>query len=158
MPEMPGQARPRRGLIFCGVVDFGAGRSTGGRTNGDFMQYMLMIFENKEAWATLSNAEKNRIHEECGAWHGELERNGNTRTAMALEPFTTATTVRASNGQSLITDGPFAETKEVLGGYEILECRDLDEALAIAKRFPALRVGAAIEIRPVRTAACVEPE
>jgi hypothetical protein len=120
------------------------------------MQYMMMIFEHKEAWAKLSNAEKNRIHEECGAWHAELEKNGNARTCMALQPVTTATTVRAQNGKPLITDGPFAETKEVLGGYEILECRDLDEALAIAKRFPALRVGAAIEIRPVRTAPCVE--
>ena len=118
------------------------------------MQYMMMIFLNSSEWATLSSTERNQVHDDCGSWHEELVRNGNARVAMALQPVTTATTVRETNGRSMITDGPFAETKEVLGGFEILECRDLDEAVAIAKRFPGLRAGSAVEIRPLKTDPC----
>lgn len=112
------------------------------------MQYLLMIYQS-ETWAAVPNAEKNRVHAECGAWHDELARSGHTRGAFALQPPVTATTVRSSNEKIMLIDGPFIETKEVLGGFEVLECKDLDEALAIASRFPALRAGCAIEVRPL---------
>ncbi len=115
-----------------------------------------MVFENKEEWAKLTKAEKNQIHEECTAWHAELVRGGHARTAAALEAASTATTVREKKGRPILTDGPFAETKEVLGGFEIIDCKDLDEALHIAKRFPSLRVGFAMEVRPVKTDPCWE--
>lgn len=113
------------------------------------MQYLMLIYTNTARWETLSTDERNKVHEDCGAWHQELESRGQTRYAMGLQPPSTATTLRESDGSVIITDGPFAETKEVLGGFELLECRDLDEAMEIAKRFPALRVGSAVELRPI---------
>jgi hypothetical protein len=120
------------------------------------MQYMLMIFGHTAEWDRLTKEEKNQIHVDCGAWHEELVKNGHARIAAALQPATTATTVRAKQGAPMLTDGPFAETKEVLGGFEIIDCKDLDEALRIAKRFPALRVGSAVEVRPLMTEPCRE--
>jgi hypothetical protein len=122
--------------------------------NQDIMQYMLLIYTNTETWAGLSTAERNQVHDDCGAWHEELVQGGHARTAAGLHPATTATTVRKKDGNAMITDGPFAETKEVLGGFEIIECKDLDQALAFAKRFPALRVGSAVEVRPVMSEPC----
>jgi hypothetical protein len=113
------------------------------------MEYAMLIYLNSERWAGLSNEERNRVHAECGAWHDDLIKSGRCRGAMGLQPVTTATTVAEQNGNILITDGPFAETKEVLGGIETVECASLDEAIAIAKRFPALRVGSMMEVRPV---------
>jgi hypothetical protein len=122
------------------------------------MKYLMRIIHaNPATFAALSKDERNRVHEECGAWHEELERNGQTLFAAALQPAETATTLRESGGKILVTDGPFAETKEVLGGFEVLECTDLDEAMAIAKRFPALRAGAAVELWPmVPDGGCME--
>lgn len=113
------------------------------------MNYVMLIYLDSARWAALSTDERNRIHVECGAWHEELVKSGHARSAMGLQPVTTATTVGDRDGEIVITDGPFAETKEVLGGFEHVECASLDEALAIAKRFPALRAGSLIEVRPV---------
>jgi hypothetical protein len=66
-----------------------------------------------------------------------------------LRPAVTATTVRQSRGKPVLTDGPFAETKEQLGGYHVVECADIDEAIAVAQRIPTLRVGGAVEVRPL---------
>jgi hypothetical protein len=115
------------------------------------MQYIMLIYLDSQRWSELPKDERNRIHADCGAWHDEIVRSGHTRGAMGLQPITTATTVRDTNGKIVVTDGPFAETKEVLGGLEILECRNLDEALAIAKRFPGLRAGGSVELRPLVT-------
>ncbi len=112
------------------------------------MQYILLIHLS-ENWSTLSKEEKNRVHTDCSVWHEALVKSGRSRTAAGLQDSSTAMTVRERNGQAVITDGPFAETKEVLGGFEIVECQNADEALAIAKEFPALRVGAAVEVRPL---------
>lgn len=120
----------------------------------ELMHYMLLIYGNKEAWEGLSKAERNQIHDDCGAWHQELVQGGHARTAAALHPASTATTVRKENGKAIVTDGPFVETKEMLGGFEIIDCKDLDEALAIAKRFPALRAGSVMEVRPVMSEPC----
>ncbi|HEU5080822.1 MAG TPA: YciI family protein [Opitutaceae bacterium] len=119
------------------------------------MQYALLIYQS-ETWESLPKEEKNRIHEDCGAWHEELVRAGHARTCFGLRPATMATTVRTNSGRALVTDGPFAETKEVLGGLEVVECKDLDQAIAIAKRFPALRVGFAMEVRPTLSGECKE--
>ena len=120
------------------------------------MQYILLVYENVQRWSELSKAEKNQIHEDCGAWHEELVKSGHARLCNGLHPSSTATTVRQINGSPVVSDGPFAETKEVLGGFEIIECDHLDTAIAIAKRFPALRVGFSMEVRPVRSEGCQE--
>jgi hypothetical protein len=112
------------------------------------MQYVMLIYLDSQRWSTLSTDERNRVHQECGAWHEALVKSGHSRSCAGLQPTSTATTLRETNGKTLITDGPFAETKEFLGGFEIVECANLDEALAIAKRFPGLRVGTAVEVRP----------
>jgi hypothetical protein len=113
------------------------------------MQYVMLIYTDSKRWAELSKDERNRVHVDCGAWHDALVKNGNSLGAIGLQPPTTATTVGEKEGSVMIMDGPFAETKEVLGGLETVECKDLDEAIAIAKRFPALRVGSLIEVRPL---------
>lgn len=112
------------------------------------MQYIMLIYLDSQRWTDLPLDERNRVHRECGAWHESLVKSGHALNAVGLQPVSTATTLREANGQTVITDGPFAETKEILGGLEAVECRNLDEAIAIAKRFPGLRVGAAVEIRP----------
>jgi hypothetical protein len=78
-----------------------------------------------------------------------IVKSGHFRAGAQLQPTSMATTVREQYGKLITTDGPFAETKEQLGGYHLVECQDLDEALAIARRIPTLRVGGAIEVRPV---------
>jgi hypothetical protein len=113
------------------------------------MQYVMLIYTDPKRWAELSKEERNQIHADCSAWHEELVRSGRSRGAMALQPVGTATTVAEQRGTVAVIDGPFAETKEFLGGLETIECRDLDEAIAIAKRFPALRAGSLMEVRPL---------
>ncbi len=113
------------------------------------MQYMMMVYMDEQRWADLPKEAQNRVHHDCAAWHQELVKSGHARAAVGLHPASTATTLREKNGKVVIADGPFAETKEVLGGYETVECKDLDEAIGIAKRFPALRVGLSMEVRPV---------
>jgi hypothetical protein len=113
------------------------------------MQYVMLIYTDTDRWAQLSKEERNRIHDECGAWHDEIVKSGRSRGAMGLQPISTATTLGERGGKVVLIDGPFAETKEVLGGLETVECTTLDEAIAIAKRFPALRVGSLMEVRPL---------
>lgn len=114
------------------------------------MKYMMMIIHADPArFAALTKEERNQVHRDCGAWHEEIARSGHTIHAGALQPPSTATTFREKEGKLVVTDGPFAETKELLGGFEILECKDLDEAMAIVRRFPALKSGAAVELRPM---------
>ncbi len=118
------------------------------------MQYILLIYQN-EQWPQLSAEARNRVHSQCGAWHEALVRSGQSRGAIGLQPIGMATTLRAQRGETVTTDGPFAETKEVLGGLEILECRDQAEALAIARDFPALKAGCCtVEVRPGVSGEC----
>jgi hypothetical protein len=111
------------------------------------MQYMLLIYSNEATteFDKLSEDEQKGI---LGEYYAISETPGVTG-GNQLEPSTTATTVRVQDGQALTTDGPFATTKEVLGGYYLLEADDLDTALEIAARIPAARLGGAIEVRPV---------
>jgi hypothetical protein len=118
------------------------------------MQYLLLIYTHTDRWSALSIAERNQIHADCGAWHEDLIARGITKGAMALQPPATATTVAQEEGEIRIMDGPYAETKEFLGGFEIVDCRNLDEAITIAKRFPALRAGSRMEVRPLVEGPC----
>jgi hypothetical protein len=113
------------------------------------MQYLLMIYHDETLWAKMLEAQQGTIVQECDAFTQSLVTSGHFRASAPLQPTSMATTVREQRGKWLITDGPFAETKEQLAGYLLVECQDLDEALAIAARFPLIRVGGAIEVRPV---------
>lgn len=113
------------------------------------MQYMLMCCIDERAWTQLPDCEKQRIMQEYGALIQSLVTNGRFRGGGQLRSTSSATTVRMKGGKLALTDGPFAETKEQLGGYHLVECRDLDEALSIAARIPTLPAGGAIEVRPL---------
>ncbi len=111
------------------------------------MKYMMQIFQNqtREDFEALGEAEQKAIYAE---W-AEFNREPGMTPGMELAPASTATTVRVADGETLTTDGPFPDTKEALGGFFFLEAEDLDAAIAVAARVPAVRHGAAIEVRPV---------
>lgn len=113
------------------------------------MQYMMLIYDEEARWAALSEADEATLRARHATFADGLISRGQLVTGMELERSHTATVVREQDGGRVTTDGPFAETKEQLIGYAILECRDLDEALAIAARVPVLP-GGAVEVRPVR--------
>jgi hypothetical protein len=111
------------------------------------MKYMLLIYsgEAREEFDALPEEERNAIFAEYMAIQNEPDVLGGDQ----LQPTDTATTVRVADGETLTTDGPFSETKEVLGGYYMLEAENLDRALEVAARIPAARMGGAIEVRPL---------
>jgi hypothetical protein len=113
------------------------------------MQYMLMCCFDEKSWGQLPDGEKSRIMREYGVLIQSLIKSGQFRGGGQLRSTSSATTVRMKSGKLALTDGPFAETKEQLGGYHLVECRDLDEALSIAARIPTLPAGGAIEVRPL---------
>jgi hypothetical protein len=113
------------------------------------MQYLLMCYFDETLWEQMPDAQKGQIMEEYGAFAQGIVQSGHCRASAKLQPASAATTVRERNGKRVITDGPFAETKEQLGGYFLVECRDRAEALAIAGRIPTLRAGGAVAVRPV---------
>ena len=108
------------------------------------MKYMALIYGNEEAWDALSEEEQQRVSERYMA----LAREPVTVGGDELQDPDTATTIRVRDGETLTTDGPFAETKEQLGGYYLIDCASLDEALEFAARIPAAERGA-VEVRPV---------
>jgi hypothetical protein len=112
------------------------------------MKYLLLIYENEVAWAAIPEAEKGKIFQEYMEYSRRIRRNGNYIAGQALQPTSTATTVRVKNGKTLTTDGPFAETREQLGGFYLVEAKDLDEAIALAAGIPGARHGS-IEVRPI---------
>jgi hypothetical protein len=111
------------------------------------MQYMLQIFsaEATEAFERLSEEQQQAV---MGEYFAISQSPGVTAGAQ-LRPADTATTVRVEDGRTLTTDGPFAETKEALGGYYVLDAEDLDVAIELAARIPAARMGGVVEVRPV---------
>lgn len=111
------------------------------------MKYALLIYSNEapEAFAQLSDDQQKSI---MGEYFAISELPG-TYGGEQLQPAATATTVRVDNGKALTTDGPFAETKEVLGGFYLFEADDLDSALDVAARIPAARMGGSVEVRPI---------
>ena len=112
------------------------------------MKYLLLIYENEASFANIPEAEQGKIFQEYMDYSRGILKSGNYIAGEALEPIATATTVRVKNGKTLTTDGPFAETKEQLGGFYMVEAKDLDEAIKLAAAIPASRTGS-IEVRPV---------
>jgi hypothetical protein len=117
------------------------------------MQYMLMCCIEEKRWLALPETERDAVMKDYGRWVGDLERAGQHRATEKLAGSAAAKTLRLANGRPIVTDGPYAETKEQFGGFHIVECGGVDEALAIAARIPTLRVGGTIEVRPVEPAA-----
>jgi hypothetical protein len=109
------------------------------------MRYMLLVYTEEDA---MSQAERQHCYQESTQLAHELKRNGQFVSTSPLQPVATATSVRVREGKRLVTDGPFAETREQLGGYYMIQAKDLDEAIGIAGRIPGARVGT-VEIRPV---------
>lgn len=112
------------------------------------MQYALLIYENESRWNAMSDADQKTMFAEYRTFTESIAKSGHYKGGEALQPTATATTVRVRDGKTLSTDGPFAETKEQLGGFYLVEAKDLDEATAIAARIPGSRVGS-IEVRPI---------
>lgn len=113
------------------------------------MKYMLLICRDEPAWANLGVTERRQIYAETVKLSEELTSRGQYLGGFPLHPSSSATSVRVRDGKRLVTDGPFAETREQLGGYMIVDVKDLDEAIAIAARIPLARTST-VEIRLVR--------
>jgi hypothetical protein len=132
------------------LVEFSAlTRRTSEQQRGGFaLQYLLLIYQSEAEWDAMNEAARQNIYKEYIELVQDLRSQGKYIGGHQLQPVTTATTARVREGKKLITDGPFAETREQLGGYFLVEAKDLDEALAIATRIPGARSGS-IEVRPV---------
>ena len=113
------------------------------------MQYLFMCCFEEKRWNAIPQAERDRVMQEYGQVIESMTRGGQYLAGAKLKPSSSATTIRERNGKAMIVDGPFAETKEQLGGYNVVECKDLDEAMALAQRIPTLRVGGTVEVRPI---------
>jgi hypothetical protein len=113
------------------------------------MRYLALIYGEEVDPSTIDPADMQKVMAAYTAFGQEVERRGAFLGGEALQPTSTATTVRVRDGQTLTTDGPFAETKEALGGYYLLECKDLDEAIELAAMIPGAATGG-IEVRPIQ--------
>ena len=112
------------------------------------MKYLLLIYQDEKQWAAHSEAELQRIYQEYGELRQKLSASGNFVGGSQLHPIATANSVRVRDNKPLITAGPFAETHEQLGGYFLIEAKNLEEALDIAARIPSAREGT-VEVRPI---------
>jgi hypothetical protein len=112
------------------------------------MKYMLLIYEDEKAFLNLSEAERQAIYADYRQFSQDIAASGHYIGGSELQPTSAATSVRVRDGKRLVTDGPFAEAREQLGGYYLVEARDLDEAIALAARIPTARTGT-IEVRPL---------
>jgi hypothetical protein len=113
------------------------------------MKYMLLIYDNEQDLAAFSKEEMQKLYGDYLKFTGEIKASGHYVAGDPLQPVHTATTVRLRSGKVCMVDGPFAETREQLGGYYIVEAKDLDEAAKIAARIPSARIGC-IEVRPIQ--------
>jgi hypothetical protein len=119
----------------------------------DLMKYMLLIYHDEQSWDAITESERQQIYAYYRELREQLQKNDQFVTGSQLQPIATATSVRVRDGKELVTDGPFAETHEQLGGYFLIEADNLDEATSIAARIPSAKTGT-IEVRPlVETAA-----
>ena len=112
------------------------------------MKYLCLIYDEERLWTEMPKQEADAMMGEYFAFTQGIRDGGQYVAGEALQPVSTATTVRVRNGRVSTSDGPFAETKEQLGGFYLVEARDLDEAIQIAARIPSARIGS-IEVRPV---------
>jgi hypothetical protein len=114
------------------------------------MQYMLLIYSPPSDWQSVPAEQRQAVMEAYGSFTEELQASGKMVAGDALQPISTATSIRVRDGETLTTDGPFAETKEVLGGYYLIDVETLDEALDWGAKIPGAQFGT-IEVRPVVT-------
>jgi hypothetical protein len=112
------------------------------------MKYLCLIYGDEQARQTMPKADMEKIRGEYFAFTGDIEKSGHYLGGNALQPTHTATTVRVRQGKVSTTDGPFAETKEQLGGYYLIEAKDLNDAIQVASRIPGARLGS-VEVRPI---------
>jgi hypothetical protein len=112
------------------------------------MKYLCLIYESEKNWESMTPADGEAIMNEYFVFTDGIRRSGQYVAGEALQPTPTATTVKVRNGKVSTTDGPFAETKEQLGGFYLIEAKDLNEAIQVAAKIPAARSGS-IEVRPV---------
>jgi hypothetical protein len=117
-------------------------------TEGGLVKFIALIHSDEEAWEALSDAERDRVYAAYGAFAEEGRKAGVVVGGDELGPVRAATTVRVRDGQTVVSDGPYAETKEALGGFFVLECATLEEAVDWAARIPAAEHGA-VEVRQV---------
>jgi hypothetical protein len=113
------------------------------------MRYLLLCCFDENKWERIPELQRNAIMREYGELLKSLDKSGQHLASAQLQSRATAATVRAGNGKPVVTDGPFAETKEHLGGYHLIECKNLNEAISIAKRIPTIPFGGAVEVRPL---------
>ena len=112
------------------------------------MQYMLLIYDDEQKWAKLPEADQGRIMKEFRDFTESIVKSGNYRAGDQLQPASSATCVRWKGSRSMVTDGPFAEAREQLGGYYLIEARDLNDAIQVAAKIPSARLGC-VEVRPI---------
>jgi hypothetical protein len=112
------------------------------------MKYMLLIYDDEKVWSKFSEAERRKLFGEYMQFGEQIRSSGNHLAGAPLQPTSAARSVRVREGKRLVTDGPFAETREQLGGYYLIEAKNLDQAIGIAARIPSARLGT-IEVRPV---------
>jgi hypothetical protein len=119
------------------------------------MKYLCLVYVEDTILQAMSRSERMAISDESMAYCDELTRNGQLVAASPLQPVQMATTVRVRDGKAAVTDGPFAETKEQLGGYFLIDVKDLNDAIRVASRIPPARLGS-IEVRPVKDGGCAD--
>jgi hypothetical protein len=112
------------------------------------MKYLCLIYDNEKAWTTMPKEESDRMMGEYGTFTNDIQKSGHLLGGEALQPTQSATTVRVRNGKVSTTDGPYVETKEQLGGYYLIEAKDLNDAIQVAGRIPGARSGG-VEVRPI---------
>jgi len=113
------------------------------------MEYLLLIHDDESVYATLSENELSSLGQEYGAYTEALKTSGVYRDGRQLQPSSASTTVTVRDGEQVVTDGPFAETKEQLGGFYLIEAATLDEALEAAAAIPSVKFGGVVEVRPI---------
>jgi hypothetical protein len=119
------------------------------------MKYLCLVYIEEHVLNALPKPERQSLSDESMAFCNDLQKNGQLIAASPLHPVETATTVRVRSGKTSTTDGPFAETKEQLGGFLAIDVRDLNDAIRIAAHFPGARLGS-IEVRPMKELGCAE--
>jgi hypothetical protein len=112
------------------------------------VKYLCLFYDEEKKWATMAKSEADAMMGEYFAFTEGVKKSGHYVGGEALQPTQTATTVRVRQGKVSTTDGPFAETKEQLGGYYLIEARDLNDAIQVAAKIPSARIGA-VEVRPI---------
>ncbi|MEJ2710668.1 MAG: YciI family protein [Anaerolineales bacterium] len=112
------------------------------------MQYLCLIYYNEKRLENLPEAERNALYEEAYAYYDELVKNGYGIAGDALQPVQQAMSIRINKDKTYTTDGPYIETKEQVGGFILMEAKDLEEAIRLASNIPPARLGG-VEVRPV---------